>query len=110
MKQLSRLVLGSCYLLCLSGVTLAKEANSDIPSVENVTPSQNSKLSAEENLYILQECESFADEDTISAKERPEYLETCVRELSVAVKNAIEKLKAKSESTIGNNSEDNTTN
>ena len=52
-------------------------------------------LGAEEMQYILIECENFADEDRISLDSRPSYIETCVDELSTAVKSAIESLRIK---------------
>ena len=99
MKQLSRLAAGCCCLLCLSGALPAEEANDDTTSDKDVGSSVNLNLSPEEVQYIRQECESFAEEDDISKELRPDYIETCVGELSVAVKNAIEKLQNNLEST-----------
>lgn len=94
---LSRLLMGCCYLLCLSGVSLATDVNN--PSDENATSSQSNKLSTEEMKYILQECEGFATEDKITPEKRAAYIETCMGELSAAVENAIEQLQINSEST-----------
>ena len=103
MKQLSRLAAGCCCLLCLSGALLAEEARDNTTSGKDVDSSVNMNLSLEEVQYIRQECKNFADEDDISEALLPDYIETCVSELSVSVKNAIEKLQANLESTAGKN-------
>lgn len=87
MKRLSQLTLVLC-LLGISGASLSKQT---IYLEDSATSSPKTKLSSEEVGYIRSECEGFAKEDGISIDKRSEYLETCISELSAAVKDALEK-------------------
>jgi len=107
MKRLSRLLLIGGYLL-FSGVILADEVNNSALSSETVISSQITSLSDQETQYIIQECQSFANEDNISPEQQTDYLKTCVKELSIAVKNAIKQLAANSESIVSDDNENNT--
>ena len=107
MTLVSRFVLGSCYLFCVSGAIQANEANNDSSSEE---PSPlSTALGPKENQYILQECEGFANEDNVSLDKRADYIKTCIDELSAAVKNAMDEIQAKSGSLITNNAKSETT-
>ena len=103
MTQLSRFVLGCCFLLFVSGSLQANEISNSTSSDE--TSPLNITLGPEEQQYILKECETFADEDNISLDKRSEYIKTCIDELSIAVKHAIDKLHSKSNSLVTSNIE-----
>jgi len=108
MKRISRLAVGCCCILCFSGALVANEVSDATLPDSTITSSQNIHLNSEEIQYILEECESFAAEDKISPKQRTDYIETCVKELTIAVKKAIKKLKANAESTDSDNNENDT--
>ncbi|MGB1310550.1 MAG: hypothetical protein ACPG47_05035 [Leucothrix sp.] len=88
MKLLPHSLMGCC-LLCISQMTVANCMSIDNLSAENTAPSPSNGLGSEEMRYIRLECEGFAKVDGISSDQHANYIETCIKELSVVVQDAI---------------------
>ncbi len=104
MKPISRFALGCCCLFCLSGVLHANDATEGSSQDNKEASPPDHTLGPIEVQYILEECEKFAVEDNISSDKHASYIETCTQELSIAVKRAIDKLQATSESLVAGKS------
>ena len=99
------LLVGCCWLTLTTAIS-ANDTLSNNPS-ENITSSSlDNGLGSEEMRYIRLECEGFADEDKIAEELRAPYIETCIEELSAAVKQAIDQLSDTNEVIIADENED----
>ena len=103
MKLLTHLILGGCLSLVFlipSHATSPKPINLDKGEITSSMP--KSSLTLEESQYVLEECESFANEDDISSDHLSAYIKTCIEELSAAVKLALDNLQKQSDSVASN--------
>jgi len=98
-------------LVVCSALTLVLATTPAIGRVDNntsdksATSSLSNSLSTEEMHYITQECEGFATEDHIASEKHSAYMATCISELSLAVKTAMDKLKPNGQSDTEDTSE-----
>lgn len=65
------------------------------PQPKEVDPIANVRIGDEEKRYISAECKRFAQDDEVLKDDLSDYLATCNRELTIAVKTAILKQRQK---------------